>query len=66
MVLKVDKETDAIYFRLDDSKIIESEEIEKGIILDYNEFGKVVGFEILNLSERSENIDYNILQFETH
>lgn len=46
MKLKVDKESDAIYFRLDESKIIESEEVEKGIILDYNESGNVVGVEI--------------------
>ena len=65
MKLKVDKESDAIYFRLDDSKIIESEEVTKGIILDYNESGNVVGIEILNISTRSEKINYNSLQFET-
>lgn len=65
MKLKVDKENDAIYFRLDDSKIMESEEVEKGIILDYNESGNVVGVEILNISLRSNNINYTSLQFET-
>lgn len=39
MKLKIDKKTDALYFRLDDSKIIESEEVEKGIILDFNAEG---------------------------
>ena len=65
MKLKVDKESDTIYFRLDDSKIIESEEVEKGIILDYNDSGNVVGIEFLNISTRSEKINYNSLQFET-
>ena len=65
MRLKVDKESDAIYFRLDDSKIIDSEEVEKGIILDYNESGNVVGIEILNISKRSDQINYNSLQFDT-
>ncbi|MCX7737426.1 MAG: DUF2283 domain-containing protein [Candidatus Kapabacteria bacterium] len=65
MKLKVDKENDAIYFRFDDSKIVESEEIRKGIILDYNEAGKVIGIEVLNVSEHSEFINYNILQIET-
>jgi uncharacterized protein YuzE len=65
MKLKVDKESDAIYFRLDESKIIESEEVEKGIILDFNESGDVVGIEILNISERSDMINYKTLQFET-
>lgn len=65
MRLKVDKESDAIYFRLDESKIIESEEVEKGIILDFNESGNVVGIEILNISDRSDMINYKSLQFET-
>jgi len=60
----VDKESDTIYFRLDDSKIIESEEVAKGIILDYNDSGNVVGIEFLNISTRSEKINYNSLQFE--
>jgi len=65
MKLKVVQENDAIYFRLDDSKIIESEEVEKGVILDFNEQGNMVGVEILNLSQRSNKINYNSLQFET-
>ncbi|MGL4375305.1 MAG: DUF2283 domain-containing protein [Microcoleaceae cyanobacterium] len=28
----------ALYFRLDDSKIIESQELQPGIILDFNEY----------------------------
>jgi uncharacterized protein YuzE len=65
MKLKVDKESDAIYFRLDESKIIESDEVENGVILDYNESGNVVGIEILNISKRSDKINYQSLQFET-
>ena len=65
MKLKADKENDAIYFRLDDSKIIESEEVEKGLILDYNEYGNIVGIEILNVSKRTNQINFNAFQFET-
>ena len=65
MKLKADKENDAIYFRLDDSKIIESEEVEKGLILDFNESGNIVGIEILNVSQRTNQINFNSLQFET-
>jgi uncharacterized protein YuzE len=65
MKLKVDKANDAIYFRLDDSKIIESEEVEKGLFLDYNESGNIVGIEILNISNRTNAINFNSLQFET-
>jgi uncharacterized protein YuzE len=46
MKIKLDKETDALYFRLDDSEIVESKEVENGIILDFNKNGKVVGIKI--------------------
>lgn len=65
MKLKADKENDAIYLRLDNSTIVESEEIEKGLILDYNESGNIVGVEILNVSQRTDKIDFNSLEFIT-
>jgi len=52
MRLHVDKEADALYLRLDDSKIIESEEVSPGVVLDFDERNQVVGIEILNLSKR--------------
>ncbi len=65
MRLKIDKENDALYFRLDEESIVESEEVENGVILDYDAEGKVVGIEILNLSTRMDPAKLNILQFET-
>ena len=65
MRLKVDKENDALYFRLDETKIVESEEVETGVVLDFDADGKVVGIEILNLSTRIDQAKLNILQFET-
>jgi uncharacterized protein YuzE len=65
MRLKVDKENDALYFRLDETKIVESEEVEAGVVLDFDAEGKVVGIEILNLSTRIDPAKLNILQFET-
>jgi uncharacterized protein YuzE len=52
MKLKVDKENDALYFRLDESAIVESEEVQPGVILDFDAEGRVVGIEILHLSSR--------------
>ncbi|HDH52970.1 MAG TPA: DUF2283 domain-containing protein, partial [Nitrospirae bacterium] len=40
MKLKVDKENDALYFRLDEASIVESEEAQPGVILDFNAEGK--------------------------
>ena len=65
MRLKVDKESDALYFRLDESSIVESEEVQPGVILDFNSEGKVVGVEILNLSVRMTPEQIKVLQFET-
>ena len=43
MKLSVDRESDALYLRLDDSAIVESEEVSPGVVLDYNESNEVVG-----------------------
>ncbi len=64
MKLKIDKESDALHFRLDESPIIESEEVEPGVILDFNSDGKVVGVEILQLSTRVSSENLGVLQFE--
>ena len=65
MKLHVDKEADTLYLRLDDSAIIESEEVSPGVVLDYNESNEVVGVEMLYLSKRSSNLNLSALEFET-
>ncbi len=65
MRIKVDEKNDALYFRLDESAIVESEEIEPGVILDYNATGNVVGIEILGLSKRVPQEMLKRLEFET-
>jgi uncharacterized protein YuzE len=65
MRLHVEKEADALYLRLDDSKIIESEEVAPGVILDYNEQKVVVGVEMLHLSKRTSNLKTTALEFES-
>lgn len=65
MKLKVDEKTDALYLRLDDSKIVESEEVSRGIVLDYNDKNQVVGIEVLHLSTRTPKLNIRELQFQT-
>ena len=65
MKLHIDKEADALYLRLDDSKIIESEEVSPGVVLDYNEHNQVVGIEMLQLSRRSPQFNFQELQYQT-
>ncbi len=65
MKLNIDEKSDALYLRLDDSKIIESEEVSPGVVLDFNEHGQVVGIEMLNLSQRSPRLNLRDLQFQS-
>lgn len=65
MRLNVDKQADALYLRLDDSPIVESEEVSPGVVLDYNEANEVVGVELLQLSKRSSTLNLSALHFET-
>lgn len=65
MRLKVDKENDALYLRLDEAAIVESEEVQPGVILDFDAAGRVVGIEILNLSVRVAPERLRVLQIET-
>ena len=65
MKLKIDRESDALYFRLDDSEIVESEEVQPGVILDFDAQGQMVGIESLHISERVDKQGLNTLQFET-
>ena len=65
MKLHIDKEADALYLRLDNSAIVESEEVSPGVVLDYNKTNEVVGVEMLYLSKRSSNLNLSALEFET-
>jgi len=65
MKLKVDKKSDALYLRLDESKIVESEEVQPGVILDFDENNRVVGIEILDLSTRVKPDMLKLVQLET-
>ncbi|MBW1887995.1 MAG: DUF2283 domain-containing protein [Deltaproteobacteria bacterium] len=65
MRIRVDKENDALYFRLDESRIVESEEIQPGIILDYDENKQVVGIEFLGISSRASKEELSSIQFQT-
>lgn len=51
MKIEYDPTADALYVRLGEAKIIESEQVQPGVILDFDESGKVVGVEILSVSK---------------
>lgn len=61
MRLRIDKENDALYLRLDETKIVESEEVQPGVILDFDHNDSVVGVEFLSLSTRTDPDSLRIL-----
>ncbi len=65
MRIKVDNETDALYFRLDENTIVESEEVQPGVILDFDAKNQVVGLEILDISKKTDKKNLSTMQFET-
>lgn len=64
MKLHFDPEADALYLRLDDSSIVESEEVQPGVALDFNADNQVVGVEILNVAKRVPAANLRQIQFE--
>ena len=65
MRLKVDEKNDVLYLRLDDSKIVESEEVQPGVILDFDANNNVIGIELLGVSRRVPLDTLKNLLFET-
>ena len=59
-----DREADALYLRLDDSTIVESEEVVPGVVLDFDEHEQVVGIELLQISQRTSELSLDHLEFE--
>lgn len=53
MKLLLNQSTDAIYIRLKDSQILESEAIAPGIICDFDQDEQIVGLEILQFTQQT-------------
>ena len=52
MKLHYYKETDSLYIDLSTSASADSKEIAEGLVVDFDESGRVVGFDIQHASER--------------
>lgn len=53
MLVRVDKEADAIYLELSNEPVESSDEVSDGVIIDYAADGRLVGIEILEASKKS-------------
>jgi uncharacterized protein YuzE len=65
MKLTIDPEADALYLRLNDAEIRDSEQVASGVVLDYDEQDNVVGIEMLHVSKRAPKADLEHLFFQT-
>ena len=65
MRIKVDEENDTLYFRLNEAAVVESEEVQPGVILDFDADRNLVGVEILGLSKRVPPGKLKTFQYET-
>jgi uncharacterized protein YuzE len=55
MRMRVDHAADAVYLNLTDRPIKDSEEVVEGIVVDYDDQGRIVGVEILDASKRTDD-----------
>lgn len=55
MRVRVDHAADAVYLNLTDRPIKDSAEVADGIVVDYDDAGRIVGVEILDASKRTDD-----------
>lgn len=56
MKMTFDKEADALYIKLNDSEIIDSEEIWDGVNYDYGINDTIVGIEVVSVKEQPKDL----------
>lgn len=65
MRVSTDHETDALYVKLADADVHESQEVGPGVVLDYDREDNVVAIEVLQLSTRRPGTSKDRIQKET-
>ena len=55
MRVQFDPSADAMYIRLAEGEVAESDVVRDGVVLDYDADGRVLGIELLNVSQRNYN-----------
>ena len=55
MKIEYDQQADAMYIRLRAGTVAESDEVRPGVVLDFDSNGRVLGIEMIDVSERTDN-----------
>jgi len=61
--IRIDRDADALYIRLTERGLVESEEARPGVVLDFDASGQVVGIEMLDISSRMSPQEMQSLDF---
>ncbi len=55
MKIEYDPKADALYIRLIAGTVVESDEVRPGVVFDLDAAGRVLGIEMLDVSQRTDN-----------
>jgi uncharacterized protein YuzE len=66
MKISYDKATDSLYIHLADRASVDSDEVNDGVVLDFDANGALVGIDVQHASERADisNLSISKLPFE--
>lgn len=54
MKIEYDPNADAMYIRLLAGQVVDSDEVRPGVVLDFDAEGRVLGIEMLGVSQRTD------------
>ena len=55
-IIKYDPGADALYVKLREGKVADSEEVGEGVVVDYDDKGEVIGIELLEFSKKKVDL----------
>ena len=55
MKIEYDPKADAMYIRLIAGTVVESDEVRPGVVFDLDAAGRVLGIDMLDVSQRTDN-----------
>jgi len=54
MIIHYSKDADALYIRLADKRVADTDQLNEDVIIDYDEKGDVIAIEILDASKKTD------------
>jgi uncharacterized protein YuzE len=64
MRVTYNEKEDALYVRMDEAPIVESEEVQPGLIVDFSQGGQIIGIELHGVKAKNPAVNPKSLRFE--